>query len=61
MARLHDLLPLYQVASETLDDSIYFELREYVRDNRVPSRYLSIITGQIREVDEFRSTVGCEQ
>ena len=71
MARLHDLLPrevwglqrvpLYQVSSERLDDSIYFDVREHVRDNRTPTRYVSIITGQIREVDEFRSTVDCEQ
>ena len=44
LQRLHDLLPrevwglqrrpLYQVSCETLDDTIYFGVREHVRDSR---------------------------
>ncbi len=70
LARLHDLLPrevwglqrrpLYQVSSEQLDDAIYFEVREHVRDHRTPTHYVRVLSGQIREVDESTTLVDCE-
>ncbi|MCY3779032.1 MAG: hypothetical protein OXG78_01870 [Chloroflexi bacterium] len=70
LARLHDLLPrevwglqrrpLYQVSSEALDDTIFFEVREHVRDHRTPTRYVRVLTGQIREIDESTTLVDCE-
>ncbi len=70
MARLHDLLPrevwglqrrsLYQVSSKKLDDAIYFELRELVRDHRMPIRYVWVVRGQIREVDKKTTLVDCD-
>ena len=69
MARLHDLLPrqvwglqrqpLYRVSSEKLHDTIYFEVREYVKERRAEQPYTRIITGQIREVDARRCYVDC--
>ncbi len=70
MARLHDLLPrertgiqrqsLYEVSSETLDDSIYFEVRAFSHDTHEAASYGRIATGQMSELDKTRTYVDCE-
>ena len=70
MARIHDLLPreltgflqqpLYQVSSEALDDSIYFEVRALQVRRGLDDAYVRVARGQIREVDSETTLIDCD-